>query len=122
KNTQTARLAKPAEPPDRPGQSPTHSQAKASRRMSAGTPEVAAARRKSRERGSDADSGGRAATPVARCAALYLHHLRPGKLRSRLEHQRERLPAGGPAVDNLSSSRRQPGNSGQLLAEASVSR
>jgi hypothetical protein len=30
KSPQTARLAKPAEPPDRPGRSPTHSQAKAS--------------------------------------------------------------------------------------------
>ena len=77
KNTQTARLAKPAEPPDRPGRSPTHSQAKASRRMSAGTPEVAAARRKSREHGSDADSGGRAATPVARCAALRVRPAAP---------------------------------------------
>ena len=77
KNTQTARLAKPAEPPDRPGRSPTHSRAKASRRMSAGTPEVAAARRKSREHGSDADSGGRAATPVARCAALRVRPAAP---------------------------------------------
>jgi hypothetical protein len=47
-----------------------HSRAKASRRVSAGAPEVAAAQRKSREHGSDADSGRRAATPVARCAAL----------------------------------------------------
>ncbi len=38
--------------------------------MSASAPEVAAAQRKSREHGSDADSGRRAATPVARCAAL----------------------------------------------------
>ncbi len=112
KSTQTARLAKPAEPPDRPGRSPTHSRAKASRHMSAGTPEATAAQRKSRGHGSDADSGRRAATPVARCAALC----------SRLGHQRERLPADGPAVDDLSSSRRQPGNSGRLLADASMSR
>ena len=45
--------------------------------MSAGTPEVAAARRKSREHGSDADSGGRAATPVARCAALRVRPTAP---------------------------------------------
>jgi hypothetical protein len=70
KSTQTARLAKPAEPPDRPGRSPTHNRAKASRHVSAGAPEVAAAQRKSREHGSDANSGRRAATPVARCAAL----------------------------------------------------
>jgi hypothetical protein len=72
KNTQTARLAKPVEPPDRPGRSLTHSRAKASRHVSAGAPEVAAAQRKSREHGSDADSDRRAATPVARCAALRL--------------------------------------------------
>ena len=70
KNTQTARLAKPAKPPDRPGRSPTHSRAKTSRHLSAGAPEVVAAQRKSREHGPDADSGRRAATPVARCAAL----------------------------------------------------
>ena len=70
KNTQTARLAKPAKPPDRPGRSPTHSRAKTSRHVSAGAPEVVAAQRKSREHGPDADSGRRAATPVVRCAAL----------------------------------------------------
>ncbi len=70
KSPQTARPAEPAEPPDKPGRSPAHSRAKASRHVSAGTPEVAAAKRKSREHGSDADSGRRAATPVARCAAL----------------------------------------------------
>ncbi len=70
KNTRTARLAKPAEPPDRPGRSQTHSRAKASRHVSAGAPEVAAAQKKSREHGSDADSGRQDATPVARCAAL----------------------------------------------------
>ncbi|MFN9910174.1 MAG: hypothetical protein ACK56F_29355, partial [bacterium] len=70
KSTQTAGLAKPAKPPDRPGRSPTHSRAKTSRHVSAGAPEVVAALRKSREHGPDADSGGRAATPVARCAAL----------------------------------------------------
>ncbi|MFN9904771.1 MAG: hypothetical protein ACK56F_01435, partial [bacterium] len=70
KNTQTARLAKPAKPPDRPGRSPTHSRAKTSRHVSAGASEVVAAQRKSREHGSDADSGRRDATPVARCAAL----------------------------------------------------
>ncbi len=52
--------------PDRPGRSPTHSRARASRHVSIGVPEVAAAQRKSREHGSDADSGRRAATPVAR--------------------------------------------------------
>ncbi len=35
---------------------------------------------------------------------------------------RERLPADGPAMDNLSSSRGQPGNSRRLLEDASVSR
>ncbi|MFN9905603.1 MAG: hypothetical protein ACK56F_05675, partial [bacterium] len=70
KNTQTARLAKPAKPPVRPGRSPPHSRANASRHVSAGAPETVAAQRKSREHGSDADSGGRAATPVVRCAAL----------------------------------------------------
>ncbi|MFN9908953.1 MAG: hypothetical protein ACK56F_22995, partial [bacterium] len=38
--------------------------------MSAGAPEVVAAQRKSREHGPDANSGRRATTPVARCAAL----------------------------------------------------
>ncbi len=72
KNMQTARLAKPAEPPDRPGRSPTHSRAKASRHVSAGAQEVAAAQRKSWEHGSDADSDRRAATPVVICAALRM--------------------------------------------------
>ncbi len=67
---QTARPAKPAEPPDRPGRSMAHSRAKASRHVSAGTPEVAATQRKSRKHGSGADSGRQAATPVAICAAL----------------------------------------------------
>jgi hypothetical protein len=57
KGPQTARLAKPAEPPDRPGQSPVYSRAKASRHVSAGTPEVAATQKKSQKRGSGADSG-----------------------------------------------------------------
>ncbi len=70
KSPQTARLAKPAEPPDRPGRSPAHSRAKASRHVSAGASEVAATQKKSRKHGSDADSGGRVATPVAICAAL----------------------------------------------------
>ncbi len=38
--------------------------------MSAGTPEVAATQKKSRKRGSGADSGRRAATPVVICAGL----------------------------------------------------
>ncbi len=70
KSPQTARLAKPAEPPDRPGRSLAHSRAKASQHVPAGTPEVAATQKKSRKHGSDADSSRRAATPVARCAAL----------------------------------------------------
>ncbi len=70
KSPQTARLAKPAEPPDRPGQSPAHSRAKASQHVSAGTPEIAATQKKSRKPGSDADSGRRVATPVAICVAL----------------------------------------------------
>jgi hypothetical protein len=72
KRQQTAMPAKPAKSPDRPGRSPAHSRAKASRHLSAGTPEVAATQKKSRKRGSDADSGKRAATPVAICAALRL--------------------------------------------------
>jgi hypothetical protein len=59
-----------AEPPDRPGRSPAHSRAKASRHMSAGTPEMAATQKKSRKHGSDADGGRRVATPVVICAAL----------------------------------------------------
>jgi hypothetical protein len=70
KSPQTARLAKPAEPPDMPGRSPAQSQAKASRHVSAGTSEVAATQKRSRKHGSDADSGRRVATPVAICAAL----------------------------------------------------
>jgi hypothetical protein len=70
RSPQTARPAKPAELPDRSGRSPAHSRAKASRHVSAGTPEVAATQRKSRKHGSGADSGRRAATPVAICAAL----------------------------------------------------
>ncbi len=70
KSPQTARPAKPAEPPDRPGRSPAHSRAKASRHVSAGTPEVAATQRKSWKRGSGADGCRRAATPVAICAGL----------------------------------------------------
>jgi hypothetical protein len=57
KSPQTAMPAKPAKPPDRPGRSPAHSRAKASRHVSAGTPEVAATQKKSRKCGSDADSG-----------------------------------------------------------------
>jgi hypothetical protein len=70
KSPQTARLAKPAEPPDRPGRSPAHSRAKASRHVSPGAPEVATTQKRSRKHGSDTDSGRRAPTPVARCAAL----------------------------------------------------
>jgi hypothetical protein len=57
KSPQTARPAKPAKPPDRPGRSPAHSRAKASRHVLAGTPEVAATQKKSRKHGYDADSG-----------------------------------------------------------------
>jgi hypothetical protein len=70
KSPQTARPHKPAEPPDRLGWSPAHGRAKASRHVSTGTQEVAATQRKSRKRGSVADSGRRAATPVAICASL----------------------------------------------------
>ncbi len=70
KGPQTARPAKPAELPDRPGRSPANSRAKASRHVLAGTPEVEATQKKSQKRGSGADSGRRAAKPVAICAGL----------------------------------------------------
>jgi hypothetical protein len=70
KSPQTARPAKPAEPPDSSGRSPAHNRAKASRHVPAGAPEVVAVQRKSRKHGSDADGSRQAATPVAICALL----------------------------------------------------
>jgi hypothetical protein len=83
RSLQTARPAKPAEPPDRLRRSPACSRAKASRDvpavgkrrlttsgMSAGTSEVAAMQKKSRKRASGADDGRRAATPVAICGGV----------------------------------------------------
>ncbi len=70
RSPQTARPAKPAEPPDRLRRSPAYSRAKASRHMSAGTSEVAATQKKSRKHGSGAVGGRRAATPVAVCVRL----------------------------------------------------
>jgi hypothetical protein len=64
RSPQTARPAKPAEPPDKLRRSPACSRAKASR-------EVAATQKKSQKRGSGADDGRRATTPVARCCVAW---------------------------------------------------
>jgi hypothetical protein len=70
RSPQTARPAKPAEPPDRLRRSLAYSRAKASRDVSTGSSEVAATQQKSRKRGSGAEGGRRAAIPVAVCAGV----------------------------------------------------
>jgi hypothetical protein len=72
RSPQTARPAKPAEPPDRLRRSPADSRAKASRDVSTGSSEVAATQKKSRNRGSGADGGRQAAIPVAVCAGVWV--------------------------------------------------
>jgi hypothetical protein len=64
RSPQTAKPAKPAEPPDRLRRSPACSRAKASRNV------PAARKKKCRKRGSGADDGRRVATPVAICAGV----------------------------------------------------
>jgi hypothetical protein len=83
RSLQTARLAKPAEPPDRLRRSPACKRAKVSRGvpaagrrrltksgMSSGASEVAAMQKKIRKRGSGADDSRQATTTVAICNGL----------------------------------------------------
>jgi hypothetical protein len=97
RSLQTARPAKPAEPPNRLRRNSACSQAKVSRNvpaarkrrlttsgMSAGASEVAATQKKSRKRDSGADDGRRAATPVAICGGLRVMPVTPAAQKTAL--------------------------------------